>query len=230
MKAAIHGGKKIMAKNPSQKKSAKTRVALVEDNEAFREGVGYMIESTEGFELVGKYESLELALALMPEPDVILMDIHLPGKSGIEGIAEMNKKFPTAQIVMMTVFDDESHISRAIIAGASGYILKRMPPARLIQAIQDTVEGGMPMSPTVAKKISALYTQFAPEPLSEIDLTAREKEILGLLAGGMNFTMIAEKLFISFDTVRNHSRKIYDKLHVHSKSEAVSKALKHGLI
>ncbi len=206
------------------------RVAVIEDNEAFREGVGYMIEFTEGFELVGKYESLELALAVMPEPDVILMDIHLPGKSGIEGIAEMNAKYPKAQIVMMTVFDDEAHISDAIIAGASGYILKRTPPARLIQAIQDVVEGGMPMSPAVAKKVSTLYAKYAPEPMPEVELTPREKQVLAMLADGMNFTMIAEKLFISFDTVRNHSRKIYDKLHVHSKSEAVSKALKHGLI
>lgn len=206
------------------------RVGIVEDNEAFREGIGYMLESTEGFALVGKYESFELALEEMPETDVILMDIHLPGKSGIEGLSEMKAKRPDAQIIMMTVFDDEQHISRAIIAGASGYILKRTPPARLLQAIQDAAEGGMPMSPAVAKKISKLYTQFAPVDSPAVQLTGREKEILALLVEGLNFTMIAEKLFISFETVRNHSRKIYDKLHVHSKSEAVSKALKHGLI
>jgi DNA-binding NarL/FixJ family response regulator len=206
------------------------RVGIVEDNEAFRQGVGYMIESTEGFELVGKFESLEIALEMMPPCDVVLMDIHLPGKSGIEGIAEMKAKYPLAQIVMMTVFDDDAHISKAIIAGASGYILKRTAPARLIQAIQDAAEGGMPISPAVAKKISMLYVQFAPEEHSGVELTPREKEILSLLVEGLNFTMIAEKLFISFETVRNHTRKIYDKLHVHSNSEAVSKALKHGLI
>ncbi|MDX2128195.1 MAG: response regulator transcription factor [Chloroherpetonaceae bacterium] len=214
----------------SELKGRVIRVGIVEDNEAFRQGVGYMIESTEGFELVGKYESLELAMGLMPECDVILMDIHLPGKSGIEGITEMKARFPAAQIVMMTVFDDESHISKSIIAGASGYILKRTAPARLIQAIQDAADGGMPMSPAVAKKISQLYVQFAPEEHTGVDLTPREKEILSLLVDGLNFTMIAEKLFISFETVRNHTRKIYDKLHVHSKSEAVSKAIKQGLI
>lgn len=215
---------------PTEQTKPAVRVAIIEDNEDFREGIGYMIASTAGFELVGKYESLEFALAFMPEPDVILMDIHLPGKSGIEGISEMNAKYPKAQIVMMTVFDDEEHIGRAIIAGASGYLLKRTPPARLTQAIQDAVEGGMPMSPAVAKKISALYAKFAPEPGLNVELTPREKEVLTLLADGLNLTMIAEKLHLSFETVRNYSRKIYDKLHVHSKSAAVSKALKHGLI
>jgi DNA-binding NarL/FixJ family response regulator len=206
------------------------RVGIVEDNESFREGIGYMIESTEGFALSGKYESLEFALEFMPESDVILMDINLPGKSGIEGLAEMKQKQPQAQIVMMTVFDDDEHISRAIIAGASGYILKRTPPERLIQAVRDAAAGGMPMSPAVARKISDLYIRFAPDEQPDIQLTPREKEILALLVDGLNFTMIAEKLFISFETVRNHSRKIYEKLHVHSKSEAVAKALKHGLI
>jgi DNA-binding NarL/FixJ family response regulator len=206
------------------------RVGIVEDNESFRDGVGYMIESSAGFELVGKYESLELALGLMPEPDVILMDIQLPGKSGIEGLADMKAKFPKAQIVMMTVFDDDDHIGRAIIAGASGYILKRTPPDRLLQAVRDAAEGGMPMSPAVARKISNLYIQFAPDDAPDIQFTPREKEVLSLLVDGLNFTMIAEKLFISFETVRNHSRKIYEKLHVHSKSAAVAKALKHGLI
>ncbi len=206
------------------------RVGIVEDNESFREGIGYMIESTEGFALSGKYESLEFALEFMPESDVILMDINLPGKSGIEGLAEMKQKQPQAQIVMMTVFDDDAHISRAIIAGASGYILKRTPPERLIQAVRDAAAGGMPMSPAVARKISDLYIRFAPDEQPDIQLTPREKEILALLVDGLNFTMIAEKLFISFETVRNHSRKIYEKLHVHSKSEAVAKALKHGLI
>jgi DNA-binding NarL/FixJ family response regulator len=206
------------------------RVGIVEDNESFREGVGYMIESSAGFELVGKYESLELTLEFMPECDVILMDINLPGKSGIEGLSDMKQKQPAAQIVMMTVFDDDEHISRAIIAGASGYLLKRTPPERLLQAIRDAADGGMPMSPAVARKISNLYMRFAPEEKPDVQLTPREKEILTLLVDGLNFTMIAEKLFISFETVRNHSRKIYEKLHVHSKSEAVSKALKHGLI
>ncbi|MBC8043014.1 MAG: response regulator transcription factor [Rhizobacter sp.] len=206
------------------------RVGIVEDNESFRDGIAFMLESTGGFRLTGKYESLELALAFMPETDVILMDINLPGKSGIEGLSEMKAKCPAAQIVMMTVFDDDDHISRAIIAGASGYLLKRTPPARLLQAVHDAAEGGMPMSPAVARRISDLYMKFAPEPKPDVQLTPRETQILALLTEGHNFTSIAEKLFISFDTVRNHARKIYDKLHVHSKSEAVAKALKHGLI
>lgn len=206
------------------------RVGIVEDNESFREGIAFMLDSTTGFELTGKYESLELALAFMPQSDVILMDINLPGKSGIEGLAEMKAKCPTAQIVMMTVFDDDDHISRAIIAGASGYILKRTPPARLLVAIEDAAAGGMPMSPAVARRISDLYVKFAPAELPDVQFTPRESEVLSLLVDGLNFTGIAEKLFISFETVRNHARKIYDKLHVHSKSEAVAKALKHGLI
>lgn len=205
------------------------RVMIVEDHEDFREGLYHMLQSTEGFQCVGKYESMEDALRRLPEADVVLLDIGLPGKSGIEGISEVRKKLPKAQIVMLTGLEDDKNIFQSILAGANGYLLKKTPPAKLLNAVEDAAAGGMPMTPFVARKVVEMFKKWVPSPSENTALTHRESEILNLLVDGMSYALIAEKLYISLDTVRNHIRHIYEKLHVHSKSQAVVKAIKEGI-
>jgi DNA-binding NarL/FixJ family response regulator len=206
------------------------RVTIIEDHEDFREGLFYMLQNTEGFQCAGKFSSVEEALRKTPDSDVVLLDIGLPGKSGIDGIPLLRKKLPGAQIVMLTGLDDDMNIFRAILAGANGYLLKKTSPAKLLHAIEDAASGGMPMTPFVAKKAIEMFRKYVPERNESANLTVREREILSLLVDGMNYSGIAETLFISLDTVRNHIRHIYEKLRVHSKSQAVAKALKQGLI
>lgn len=206
------------------------RVVIIEDNEDFREGLYHMLQSTEGFRCVGKFESIEESLHKLSDADVVLLDIGLPGKSGIEGISDIRKKLPSAQIVMLTGRDDDKLIFHAILSGANGYLLKKTPPARLLHAIEDAAFGGMPMTPIIAKRAVEMFKKYIPSEDEHIQLTPREEEILSLLVEGMNYNIIAEKLYISLDTVRNHIRHIYEKLHVHSKSQAVVKAIKQGLI
>lgn len=205
------------------------RVAIVEDHDDYREGLAHLIRHTEGFHCVGHYASVEEAVRKMPEADVVLLDIGLPGKSGIEGIAEIRRRFPDAQVIMLTVFEDDKNIFEAIRAGANGYLLKKMPPAKLLLAVEDAAAGGMPMTPFVARQVVEMFKRYIPSEKKEFSLTERESEILALLVEGLNYMMIAERLFISLDTVRNHIRHIYEKLQVHSKAEAVAKAIKQGL-
>jgi DNA-binding NarL/FixJ family response regulator len=207
-----------------------TRVAIIEDHDDFREGLYHLFRTTEGFECTGRFATVEEALRKISCPDVVLLDIGLPGKNGIEAIPEMKQRCPQARIVMMTVYDDDKHIFDAIQAGADGYLLKKTPPTQLLHAVQDAAGGGMPMTPFVARHAVELFKRFVPTDRSDSALTPRETEVLQLLVQGLNYTMIAEKLFISLDTVRNHFRHIYEKLQVHSKSEAVAKAMKQGLV
>jgi DNA-binding NarL/FixJ family response regulator len=206
------------------------RVAIVEDHDDFREGLYHILEGTEGFRCVGKFASVEEAVRNLPKADVFLMDIGLPGKSGIEGVKLVKQRYPETQVIMVTVFEDETNIIQAIVAGANGYLLKKTPPVKILNAIEETVTGGMPMTPLVARKAIEMFKQYAPKPQESSRLTEREKEILKLLVDGLNYNMIGEKLFISLDTVRNHIRHIYEKLRVHSKSEAVAKALKQRYV
>jgi len=209
--------------------STSLRVAIVEDHDDFREGLVHVLNFTEGFTCAGSFESVEEALPAFPEADVVLLDIHLPGKSGIDAIASLKAKHPKTQIIMLTVFDDDDHVFRAIVAGADGYILKKTPPSQVLSAIQDAAAGGTPMTPFVARRVIDLFRHYAPEPAEKHSLTARELEILGQLVVGLDNREIADKLFISRETVRNHIKHIYEKLHVHSKSQAVAKAIKQGL-
>ncbi len=205
-------------------------VIIIEDDEDFREGLYHMLQSTEGFRCTGKFDSIESAIYKLEDSDVVLLDIGLPGKSGIEGIGDIRKKLPSAQIVMLTAHDEDKLIFHSILAGANGYLLKKTPPARLLHAIEDAAAGGMPMTPIIASRVIEIFKKWVPEPDQQISLTSREEEILALLVEGMNYNLIGEKLYISLDTVRNHIRHIYEKLHVHSKSQAIVKAIKHGLI
>ena len=206
------------------------RVAIVEDNDDFREGLFHILQGTEGFRCAGQFESVEEAMKKLPSVDVVLMDIGLPGKSGIEGARFVKQKYPDTQVIMLTVFDDDKNIFDAIVAGANGYILKKTPPARLLLAIKEAAAGGMPMTPMVARQVVEMFKHYIPPEKEDLSLTPREHEILALLVDGLNYGTVAEKLFISLDTVRNHIRHIYEKLHVHSKSQAVAKALKRSIV
>ena len=206
------------------------RIAIVEDHDDFREGFAHVANFTEGFSCSGAFASAEEALQKFPSTDVILLDIHLPGKSGTEAIKEFRRKAPEARIVMLTVFDDDENVFRAIMNGADGYLLKKTPPTQILAAIQDTVDGGAPMTPYIARRVMELFKRYAPSKDESYPLTARETEILQQLVLGLDTHEIAEKLFISYQTARNHIKHIYEKLHVHSKSQAVAKAIKQGLV
>ncbi len=204
------------------------RVLLIEDHTDFREGLSHLIKCTAGFALAGSFPSVEDAERGLPaEVDVILLDIHLPGRSGIEAIASLRSRLPEARIIMITVFDDDENIFNAILSGADGYILKKTPPAQILQAVVDARDGGTPMTPYVARKVVE-YFKKASAPASH-DLTAREVEVLQALSRGLDTQEIADTLFIATDTVRNHLKHIYAKLHVRSRSQAVAFAIKNRL-
>lgn len=210
--------------------SVTIRVAIIEDHDDFREGLYHILQGSEGFRCVGRYASIEEGVPRLPPADVVLLDIRLPGKSGIEGIALIKQKYPATQVIMLTVYEDDTNIFAAIRAGADGYLLKKTQPARLLQAIQEAASGGMPMTPLVARQaVTLLKSHLRPEAQT-VRFTPRESEILILLTEGLNYAMIGERLFISLDTVRNHIRHIYEKLHVHTKAEAVAKAIKGNMV
>jgi DNA-binding NarL/FixJ family response regulator len=207
-------------------------VAVIEDQEDIREGLAVLIGSTPGFRCVGAYRSMEEALpgiARRP-PAVALLDIGLPGMSGLDGIRPIRERQPTIQILMLTVYEDDDRIFNALCAGATGHLLKKTPPGRLIESVRDAMNGGSPMSPEVARKVVALFRTFRPRPDADYDLTGHETRLLRMLVDGHNYKTAAEELGVSVNTVAFHMKRVYEKLQVHSKSEAVSKALREGLI
>ncbi len=207
-------------------------VGIVEDDSSIRESVASLINTAEGFSCKQVFDSVESAIEKIsdPPPDVLLMDINLGGMSGIEGVQRLKTIFPQMNILMLTVFEENDKIFRSLCAGASGYLLKRTPPAKILEAIAEVHNGGAPMTASVARKVLNLFTSVAPPTLPEVHLTARESEILQHLVSGSSYKKISKDLFISFDTVNSHIKKIYEKLQVHSKTEAVTKALKHKLV
>jgi DNA-binding NarL/FixJ family response regulator len=214
---------------------APIRVAIVEDQVRLREGLTALIAGTEGFAIVGSFGSMEDAIAALERPTrdaphVLLADIGLPGISGIEGVRRLKARHPSLQILMLTVYSDDDHIFEAICAGACGYLLKDTPPARLLEAVRELHAGGAPMSPEVARKAVTMFQKVAPPRDEGHKLSARELEVLQLLAEGHSYKMVADGLSVSLDTVRFHIRNIYEKLHVHSKSEAVIAALRRGIV
>jgi DNA-binding NarL/FixJ family response regulator len=206
------------------------RVAIIEDHAGFRDSVTYMLEATEGFTCTGSFGSVEEAIKKMKEPDVLLCDIHLPGMSGTDAVPLIKMKYPDTKIVMVTVFEDDANVFNAIVAGADGYVLKKTSPVRLLQAIEDAASGGSPMSPSIARQALNLFKERVPHSKGVSVLSDRESEVLSCLVKGLSNDEVAEKLFISRTTVRNHIRHIYEKLHVHSKSQAVVKAMQDGLV
>ena len=209
------------------------RVAVVEDNAELREGLARLIDGGSSTYCVGVYGRCGELLAALPgiRPDVVVMDIGLPGMSGIEGVAAIKSVAPATEVLMVTVYEDEENIFQAIRAGASGYLLKKTLPGRLLDAIAEIHAGGAPMTASIARKVLAAFKGHAPSSSSpESALSLREKEILSALVNGQSYKMIADSCFISIDTVRSHIKSIYGKLRVHSKSEAVATALKNRLV
>lgn len=205
-------------------------VALIEDEKEVRSGLSYILNHTDGFRCLDAFRTCEDALAgLTDPPDVLLCDIGLPGMSGIEGVRRLKERFPALPVVMLTVYRDDDKIFDSICAGASGYILKKAPPQKILDAIVEVYEGGAPMSSDIAVKVLNAFRKFAPPKPTDYDLSKREEEILEELIEGNSYKTIADHLNISVHTVRFHIRSIYEKLHVHSKSEAVAKALKNRL-
>jgi len=207
-------------------------ILLYEDNNDLRESLCNMINYSEDLVLLGSYPDVTKVEQQVEQldPDVVLMDIDMPGRNGIEAVKMIRKFNHKAQIMMLTVFDDNKHIYDAICSGASGYLLKKNISDKLIPAIHDILHGEAPMSPGIARMIIQNLQQLPPAEENKYNLTAREKEILMLLSQGNSFKMIAAQLYISLDTIRTHSKNIYEKLQVHSQIEAVSKAINEKLL
>jgi len=208
------------------------RVMIVEDDRPTREGLGLLIDGTQGYRCVAKFRSVEDALKLPPResPNVLLLDIGLPGMPGSDGVTLLKEKYGSVQILMLTINADEDSVFESICRGASGYLLKNTPPARLLEAITETHRGGAPMSPEVARKVVTLFQKTGPPQKLDERLTPQEMRLLRLLVEGHTYQGAADLLQISVHTARNYIRNIYEKLHVHSKSEAVCKALRSRII
>jgi DNA-binding NarL/FixJ family response regulator len=208
------------------------RVALVDDDRKLRDALRMLIDGTPGYACVADFRSVEDSVhsPTRETPDVVLLDINLPGVSGSEGVALVQQRFPGAVILMLTVFEDKGQVFRSLCNGASGYILKKTPPARLLEYIREAAGGGAPMSPEIANKVIRLFRTVAPARELDVRPTEAETKLLALLAEGYSYEGAAEQIGVTINTVRDRVRSIYDKLHVHSKSEAVAKALRAGLI
>ena len=204
------------------------RVSIVDDDADLREHIAGFVSAAPGFQAIGAHASAEAALAGLPQekPDVVLMDINLGGMSGIECARRLKPLLPAAQIVMLTVFEDTERIFSALAAGASGYLLKRLPPAKLLEAIREVYEGGSPMSAPIARKVVQSLQAATPAPDPRAELSTREREVLERLAEGLAYKQIAEGMAVSVHTVRSYIRRIYEKLHVQSRTEAVAKYLR----
>ena len=204
------------------------RVALVEDDPGIRSSLVSLIRRAPALRLVGEYPDAETALKEIPSrpPDVVLMDISLPGLNGVECVRQLKRGLPSVQFLMLTVYEDSDSLFNSLKAGASGYLLKRTASARLLEAIQEVHAGGSPMTPQVARRVVQFFSRASGDDLPMSRLTAGEKEFLGQLAKGYAYKEIAERMDISIDTVRSYVRTVYDKLHVHSRTEAVVKYLR----
>lgn len=211
---------------------AEITVAIVEDERDIRECLCTLVNGTEGFKCTGRYRSMEEALDNLPRnlPDVVLSDIGLPGMSGIEGVRILKQRYPGLLLLMLTVYDDDDRIFDAMCAGACGYLLKKTPPAKLLESLREAVTGGAPMSPEVARRVIALFREIRPPERADYHLTPHETRLLKLFVEGHNYKTAAAELHVSVNTVNFHVRSIYDKLQVHSRSEAVAKALINRLV
>jgi len=216
-------------RQPGATERQSVRVLIIEDQRGIREGLRFLIDNTAGFRCVNAYDSIEAALAALQPADVALVDIGLPGVSGIEGIRLLKAREPALRLVALTVYDDDDRILQALCAGASGYLLKNTPPARLLECLRDVMGGGAAMSPEVAGRVIALFKHFRPPEAADYHLTPHEMRLLALLGEGHSYKTAAAELGSSVNTVGFHMRNIYSKLQVHSKAEAVAKALRGGL-
>ncbi len=207
-------------------------VAIVEDQLRIREGLKLLIDGSEGYCCNGSFGSVEEALEKVGRsiPDVMLVDIGLPGMSGIDGIGLLKTRYPNLPVVMLTVYDDDNRIFDAMCAGACGYLLKKIPPVRLLESLKEVVNGGAPMSPQVARRVIALFRDIRPPQRADYRLTPHETRLLKLLVEGHNYKTAAAEVGVSINTIRFHMRSIYEKLQVHSKSAAVAKGLRNHIV
>jgi DNA-binding NarL/FixJ family response regulator len=217
---------------PAAVRPATIKVAIIEDRRDIREGLAVLINGTPGYRCDSAFGSMEQALEGIShdKPDVALVDIGLPGMSGIEGIKILKNLDHDLLMLMLTVYNDDERIFDALCAGACGYLLKNTPPARLLASLEEAVMGGSPMSPEIARRVVTLFREVRPPEKADYQLTPHETRLLKLLVEGHNYKTAAKELAVSVNTISFHMRRIYDKLQVHSKSEAVSKALRSRLI
>ena len=216
----------------SQSAPANIKVAIVEDQRDIREGLASLIKFTDGYQCTGSFRSMEEALEKIrfDLPHIMLVDIGLPGISGIEGIRLLKESYPEMLLLMLTVYDDDEMIFDALCAGACGYLLKKTAPASLIESLKEAMTGGAPMSPEVARRVIKLFREIRPPDRADYKLTPHELRLLRLLVEGHNYKTAATAQGVSVTTIAFHMRNIYEKLQVHSKSEAVSKALRNRLV
>jgi DNA-binding NarL/FixJ family response regulator len=207
--------------------SAVIRIAIVEDNPEFRNSLAELLQGSPGYACVGSFGECDPFLSSIDKsrPDVVLMDIGLPGMSGIEGVQKLKTGHPDVEVLMLTVFEDDKKIFDSLCAGAAGYLLKKTSPQKILEAIREIHEGGAPMSAKIARRVLSVFQPPAPGPEATAQLTDREQQVLASLVKGMSYKMIASEYNISLDTVRSHVRHIYEKLHVNSKAQAISLVL-----
>ena len=216
----------------ADERTAPISVAIIEDHREFRDYLTALISGTEGFECIGSFRSVEDALPKVNAhvPDVILLDIGLPGMNGIEGIRVLKERHPDVLFLTLTIHDDDERIFDALCAGASGYLLKKTQPGQLIESVKEAARGGAPMSPEVARRVIRLFREIRPPDRADYNLSPHEIRILKLLVEGHNYETAATKLGVKPTTINFHLQNIYQKLQVHSKTEAVAKALRNRLI
>lgn len=208
------------------------KILIYEDNPQLREGLTMLIDGSEGFSVLAAFKNCSNVAHEIKtfRPDVILMDIDMPIVNGLEGLKTIRQTDDQVKVLMLTVFDDHQNIFDALKSGANGYILKKTPPAKLLEYIQEASTGGAPMTSSVAAQVLKMFSQLNPVAEKDYNLTDREKEVLQWLVNGYSYKMIASEMFIAIDTVRSHIKKIYEKLHVNSKSEAVAKAFRDNIV
>lgn len=202
------------------------RIIIYEDNPFLRNSFADLIDSSKEFELAGAFENCDDVIEQVKDlsPDVVLMDIEMPGTGGMDGLRIIKKNFAQIQVIMLTVFDDNEKVLEAICAGASGYLLKKTTPEKILDAIQDVMDGGAPMTPSIAKKVLQLFPKTTSEQSEINKLTTQEQKVLQLLESGCSYKMIAVECDVTIETVRTHIKHIYNKLQVHSATEAIKKA------
>ena len=208
------------------------KVLVYEDNPQLRDTLSILLNGTDGYDFVGAFANCSEIITdvEMLKPDVILMDINMPEMDGIEGLKKLRTKNTDVKVLMLTVFDDNQNVFESIRNGANGYILKKTPPAKLLEYINEAQTGGAPMTSSIATQVLKMFSAQNHANNEEYDLSEREKAVLQLLVNGYSYKLIAAELFIAIDTVRSHIKKIYDKLHVNSKGEAVAKAIKSKVV
>jgi DNA-binding NarL/FixJ family response regulator len=208
------------------------RILIYDDVAELRESLTLLFSAEADVEVLGAFDNCETAAVDVQEmrPDVVLMDIDMPNQTGIEGVRAIREVDAAVKIIMLTVFDDNKNVFESLKAGANGYLLKRTPPMKLVEHVREVFAGGAPMTASIATQVLNMFASFTHTSTENFDLTEREKQVLQLLVEGNSYKMVGAEMHLSIDTIRSHIRNIYEKLQVHSKSEAVAKALRNKIV